>query len=94
MRYLSEHRREVEDYMFALLRDEELKEAYGDYRESIGEEKGLQKGISQGIKQGTDKAMLNAIQSLVKNKGFTIDEAMEALEIPNDKRAVYKASLE
>ena len=94
VRYLSEHRREVEDYMFALLSDEELKESYGDYRESIGEEKGLQKGISQGIKQGTDKAMLNAIQSLVKNKGFTIDEAMEALEIPNDKRAVYKASLE
>ena len=35
VRYLSEHRREVEDYMFALLSDEELKEAYGDYMESI-----------------------------------------------------------
>ena len=35
MRYLSEHRMEVEDYMFALLSDEELKEAYGDYMESI-----------------------------------------------------------
>ncbi len=39
VRYLSEHRMEVEDYMLALLSDKELKEAYGDYRESVGEER-------------------------------------------------------
>ena len=42
---LSEHRREVEDYMFALLSDEELKEAYGDYRH----EQGLEQGLAQGL---------------------------------------------
>ena len=45
VRYLSEHRREVEDYMFALLSDEELKEAYGDYRH----EQGLEQGLAQGL---------------------------------------------
>lgn len=52
VRYLSEHRREVEDYMFALLSDEELKEAYGDYRHK----QGVKEGLEQGLEQGKDRA--------------------------------------
>lgn len=63
--------------MFALLSDEELKEAYGDYRESIGEERGL----------------LTAIEKLMKNKGFSADEAMEILDIPEEKKEEYRALL-
>lgn len=49
VRYLSEHRREVEDYMFALLSDEELKEAYGDYRHRQGVEEGIEEGIDRAF---------------------------------------------
>ena len=40
-RYLTEHRKEVEDVMFTLLTQEEAKESYGDYRYDEGLEKGL-----------------------------------------------------
>ena len=49
VRYLSEHRREVEDYMFALLSDEELKEAYGDFRHNQGLEEGREEGQKEGV---------------------------------------------
>ena len=93
LRYLSEHRREVEEYMFALLSDEELKEAYGDYRESIGEERGLKIGEEKGEKHGKEMGLLTAIEKLMKNKGFSADEAMEILDIPEEKREEYKALL-
>lgn len=48
-KYLSEHRREVEDYMFELMTDEEVREAYGDYREEKGIEKGL-KALVESLK--------------------------------------------
>ena len=87
--------------MFALLSDEELKEAYGDYRESIGEERGLKIGEERGLKIGEEKGekhgkemgLLTAIEKLMKNKGFSADEAMEILDIPEEKREEYKALL-
>ncbi|SFH95770.1 hypothetical protein SAMN04487830_11449 [Pseudobutyrivibrio sp. OR37] len=79
--------------MFALLSDEELKEAYGDYRESIGEERGLKIGEEKGEKHGKEMGLLTAIEKLMKNKGFSADEAMEILDIPEEKREEYKALL-
>ena len=95
--------------MFALLSDEELKEAYGDYRESIGEERGLKIGEERGLKIGEERGLkigeekgekhgkemglLTAIEKLMKNKGFSADEAMEILDIPEEKREEYKALL-
>ena len=38
--------------MFALMSDEEMKEAYGDYRESIGEERGIEIGEARGEARG------------------------------------------
>ena len=43
--------------MFALLSDEELKEAYGDYRHRQGVEEGRKEGIEQGIEQGREQGL-------------------------------------
>ena len=89
VRYLSEHRREVEDYMFALLSDEELKEAYGDYRHRQGVEEGRKEGIEQGIEQ----SKISDIKNLMKNLKLTAEQAMEALGIDKGEFSKYMSML-
>ena len=89
VKYLSEHRREVEDYMFALLNDEELKEAYGDYREMLGEERGRASGKAEGLKA----ERIDNLKKLMKNMGWSIEQAMDALGIPVGEREKYKAMM-
>lgn len=89
VRYLSEHRREVEDYMFALLSDEELKEAYGDYRHRQGVEEGRKEGIEQGIEQ----SKISDIKNLMKNLKLTAEQAMEALGIDKCEFSKYMSML-
>ena len=78
---LSEHRREVEDYMFALLSDEELKEAYGDYRESIGEA------------VGEEKNTLKSIRNVMETLDVSVEKAMDILKIPADKRGTFQEKI-
>ena len=85
VRYLSEHRREVEDYMFALLSDEELKEAYGDYRESIGEAKG------EAV--GEEKNTLKSIRNVMETLDVSVEKAMDILKIPADKRGTFQEKI-
>ncbi|WP_028241922.1 hypothetical protein [Pseudobutyrivibrio ruminis] len=54
--------------MFALLSDEELKEAYGDYRESIGRE----------------EEKIEDIQKIMNNLNLTAEQAMTALRIAKE----------
>lgn len=54
-----------------------------------GMEKGIEKGIEQGIEKGID-----SIKKLMKNMNLTIEQAMNALEIPEDKREKYRKSIE
>ncbi|MBQ3899390.1 MAG: hypothetical protein II741_06075, partial [Lachnospiraceae bacterium] len=61
-RYLTEHRKEVEDVMFTLLTQEEAKESYGDYRYDEGLEVGLEKGLEEGL-----IALINATKPLCKD---------------------------
>lgn len=49
------------------------------------EDKGFQKGIEQGL--------LLAIQSLMRSKHLTVEEAMAALEIDESKRSEYVKKL-
>ena len=82
-------RREVEDYMFALLSDEELKEAYGDYRHRQGVEEGRKEGIEQGIEQ----SKISDIKNLMKNLKLTAEQAMEALGIDKGEFSKYMSML-
>ena len=74
---------------------------YGDYVEKMGTEKGLQKGIAQGLQrgilqgkeqgflQGSENKTVEDIQSLTKTLKLSVDEAMDALQIPIEERANY-----
>ena len=45
-------------------------------------EKGMEKGVEQGI--------LSSIKSLMETMGWTIDQAMTALKVPEAERRVYQ----
>lgn len=83
VRYLSEHRREVEDYMFALLNDEELKEAYGDYRHSQGLEEGREEGMEQ-LAEVFDRLLAGETREKLLASGITA-EVVERAEKLVDK---------
>ena len=71
---------------------------YGDYVEKMGTEKGLQRGIlqgkEQGFLQGSENKTVEDIQSLTKTLKLSVDEAMDALQIPIEERANYLKLLE
>ncbi|WP_458459407.1 hypothetical protein [Pseudobutyrivibrio sp.] len=67
--------------MFALLSDEELKEAYGDYRESIGKTEGKAEGKVEDI------------QNLMNNLNLTAEQAMTALGIKEEDFEKYLSRL-
>ena len=62
-----------------------------------GMEKGIEKGIEQGIEKGIEKGIelnqTDSIKKLMKNMSWTIDQAMNALEIPEDKREKYRQTI-
>ena len=53
-----------------------------------------QKGIEKGIKQGQDSALLDSIRNLMKNLKFSAIQAMDVLDIPEEKRHEYSIILE
>ena len=89
MRYLSDHRRELEDYMFALMSDEEMKEAYGDYRESIGEAR----GEARGRKLEKVNTLLESIRNIMKSLDVSTERAMDILDIPAEERPMFLEKL-
>ncbi len=54
------------------------------------EEKGIKLGISQGIKEG----LITAIKNLMESMGWTEEQAMEALKIPESDKPLYSSMLE
>lgn len=62
-----------------------------------GMEKGIEKGIEQGIEKGIEKGIelnqTDSIKKLMKNMNLTIEQAMNALEVPEDKREKYRQTI-
>ena len=54
---------------------------YGAYVESIG--------IEKGLKQGIENKTIEDIQSLTKTLKLSVDEAMDALQIPVEEKSYY-----
>ena len=50
------------------------------------EQKGIAKGIAKGITKGITKGIMFSIQSLMESMGWTIEQAMDALQIPTEER--------
>ena len=53
----------------------------------------MDEGMEQGIEKGIELNQTDSIKKLMKNMNLTIDQAMNALEISEDKREKYRQSI-
>lgn len=53
----------------------------------------MDEGMEQGIEKGIELNQTDSIKKLMKNMNWTIDQAMNALEISEDKREKYRQSI-
>ena len=68
---------------------EELKqEAIAEGKE-LGIEMGREEGRAEGRAQGCAESHAKDIERLIKNTGWSIEKAMDILEIPEDERSLY-----
>ena len=56
-------------------------------------EKGIAKGMEKGRAEGMEKGILTSIRSLMETMGWTLDQAMTALKVPEVERRVYQGLL-
>ena len=57
-------------------------------------EKGMEKGMEKGRAEGAFQNMAASIQNLVNNMGWSIEQAMTALNDPEADRPKYKELLQ
>ena len=57
------------------------------------EEIGIQKGFQKGIQEGVQEGIFISVVKLMDNLGFTMEQAMNALEIPEDDKPEYEELL-
>ena len=59
-----------------------------------GMERGMAQGMERGMAQGMERNRLESLRTIMQTMRLSEDEAMNALLIPLEKRAKYKALLE
>ena len=59
--------------------------------EMKGVERGMAKGLEKGIAQGMEKGILSSIEKLMKTMKLTVQQAMDALEVPESEQPHYAA---
>ena len=59
-----------------------------------GIEQGIERGIEQGIERGMQSGIENSIRNLMESMKWTVDQAMAALQIPEEKREAYRSKIE
>ena len=57
-------------------------------------EKGIAKGMEKGRAEGMEKGILMSIRSLMETMGWTLDQAMTALKVPEAEQQTYRSLLE
>ena len=65
---------------------------YVDMCKAIKEirEKEYSGGHEAGFKKGCIKSTQNSLTSLMKNMGLSLEQAMDALDIPEEERSLYR----
>ena len=58
-----------------------------------GRNEGRQEGRDEGLREGRSEGILASIRSLMKKMGWTVIDAMNALDIPEDERQKYIEAL-
>ena len=53
--------------------------------------KGLQEGRMEGRMEGREETLLENIRALMETTKWTLEQVMDALKIPADKRNEYRA---
>ena len=53
----------------------------------------IDEGMEKGIKKGIELSLTNSIKKLMKNMNLTIEQAMNTLEVPEDKREKYRQTI-
>ena len=53
-----------------------------------------EEGVEAGRKEGAEQALLTALQNLMKTMGWPVEQAMNALSIPESDRPKYAAKLQ
>ena len=56
-------------------------------------ETGIERGMKQGLEQGVQQTLLASIDSVMRNLSLTVEQAMDALDVPLEKRDGYRAQL-
>lgn len=60
---------------------------------ALGRKEGMDRGMALGMDKGIDKSILNSISKMVATFNVTIDQAMDILEVPDEKREYYKTQI-
>ena len=58
-----------------------------------GMAQGIEKGMAQGMAQRIEKGLATALQNLMESMGWSIEQAMNALRIPEADRQGYAAQI-
>ena len=58
-----------------------------------GLQQGIQKGMQQGIGQGREEERIASVRNLMQNLHMTAEDAMKALNIPQEDRDRIKQAL-
>lgn len=54
-----------------------------------GIEQGIEKGMEKGMEKGIEKGIFSSIKNLMISLGFSLEESMNALRIPENERGTY-----
>ena len=49
--------------------------------------------MDEGMEKGIELNQTDSIKKLMKNMSWTIDQAMDVLEVPEDKREKYRKTI-
>lgn len=58
-----------------------------------GMEQGMEKGLEQGMEKGIEQGAVSAIRNVMESLGVTLEQAMNILKIPSEKREKYSKLL-
>lgn len=70
----------------------EMSDLIEEYARQLAEEARAE-GLAEGKAEGLAKGVLVSLKNLMANLGLAADAAMDALGVPDDERAAYRAKL-
>ncbi len=57
-------------------------------------ERGLEQGLERGLERGKRERTVEVIQNLMETLKLTMEQAMDAIKVPEVDREMYKAMLQ